>query len=114
MHAKQILLSVRGCELTLVYASLFPDLQTCHVFCSVLLSSSISSLFAALFKLCKLSFVYSECSRVRVPVCEWVCTRACVYALRIVSTHKILRFIDTLIIIIIINTTSVLQHRTRK
>ena len=34
------------------------------------------------------------CVRARVCVCV-LCVRTCVYALRIVSTDKILRFIDT-------------------
>ena len=58
-----------------------------------------ASLFAAHFKLCKLSFVQSVLSCVNVPLCVSVCT--CMYALRITSTDKILRFINTLIILLL-------------
>ena len=70
--------------------SSFPQIQTCHVFCSMLLSSSISSL-CLLPVLCKLSFVESVCLCVQVPECVCVCV--CVCALRTVSMDKILPFI---------------------
>ena len=44
--------------------------------------------------------VYVAC--VRVPLCVCVCARARVYALRIVSMDKIMRFTNIIIIIIII------------
>ena len=49
---------------------------------------------------CLLVFVQSlvSCVRVPVPLCVCVCVCACVRALTIVSTDKILRFINTLII----------------
>ena len=51
------------------------------------------TLFPAHLKLCKLSFVQSVWSCVKV--------RVCMYALRIASTDKILRFINTLIILLL-------------
>ena len=76
-----------------------------HVFRSVLLSSSVSSLclLPVLSCVCKLSFVYSLYVRARACVCVCACVRACVRvcvrvracvhtcmsALRIVSTDTI-------------------------
>ena len=74
---------------------LFPKLYTCHVFCSMLLSHP-PQVSAAHFKLCKFSFVLSECSCVHVPLC--VCVH--VYVLSIVSMDKSLHFTNTSIIII--------------
>ena len=66
----------------------------------------LKSLFVAcFFRLCKLGFVQSVCSSVQMPVCKRTHARmrthvcvVCMYALRIVSTDKILPFINTLII----------------
>ena len=64
-----------------------------YVFCSVLLSSSVSSLCL----LPVLSCVLTKLGIVSMLVCAGACLCAfvCVYALRIVSTDKILRFSDT-------------------
>ena len=85
---------------------LFPHFLVCAA-----LFIHLKSLFVAHFKLCKLSFVQSECSCVQVPVCVCVCVCvhariaymceyaqvcSCEYALRFVSTGKILCFINTL------------------
>ena len=75
----------------------------------MLLSPSISSLCLPFFffKLCKLSFVKSECSCVQVPLCVCVCVCACahVYVLRNRIVDKSLHFTNTFIIIIIIYNT---------
>ena len=55
----------------------------------------LKSPFAAHFKLCKFSFVSSECSCVQVPLCVCVCVW--VHVLRTVSMDKILSFTNTLI-----------------
>ena len=72
----------------------------------------LKSLFAARFKLCKLSFVLSECSCVRACVCACACVRArvcvCVCARAraraggIVSMDKILRFTDTSVTVLLL------------
>ena len=57
------------------------------------------------FRLCVNSVLYSQYTPVfgclRVCVCVCTCMRACVYELRVISTDKTLRFINTLIIIVI-------------
>ena len=74
-----------------------PKLQTCHVFCFVLLSSSISSLRLLPVLSCLNLALYSQ--NARVCGCLCVCVCVCVYALKKVSMNKILNFTKTLIII---------------
>ena len=81
---------------------IFPKLETCHVFHSMLLSSSF---FAACFKLCKLSFVHIVSMLVRASACMFVhahvCTHACMHAFRIVSMDRTLHFVNTLVNILL-------------
>ena len=73
---------------------LLPKLQPCHVFCSMLMSSSI--------KLCIVRILVCAGARVRACVCACLpaCVCVCARALRIVSMGKILRFENTSVIII--------------